>query len=166
MQSAHIVNEGTYGVLDVFGPTLEFLIFPEEADGGAYCLMTGTIPPGVSVPYQSHPDIETFFLVSGAAQIMSQRDGKFECLDVGPGGPVHVLSKAKHAWRNTSNEHLCAMITTTPNSGDSFWRSADLLERERLCRRQRSMNFNISGASQPYTLLARQPGRNAAIGAS
>jgi hypothetical protein len=38
MQSTHIVNEGTYGVLDVFGPTLEFLILPEEADG-AYCAM-------------------------------------------------------------------------------------------------------------------------------
>jgi len=46
MQSAQIVNEGSYGVLDVFGPTLEFLSLPEEADG-AYCMMTGTIPPGV-----------------------------------------------------------------------------------------------------------------------
>ena len=60
MQSTRIVNEGTCGVLDVFGPTLEFLILPEEADG-AYCVMTGTIPAGVSVPLLSHPDIEIFF---------------------------------------------------------------------------------------------------------
>jgi hypothetical protein len=43
MQSTHIVNEGTYGVLEVFGPTLELSILPEEAEG-AYCTMTGTIP--------------------------------------------------------------------------------------------------------------------------
>lgn len=43
MQSTHIVNKGTCGVLDVFGPTLEFLILPEDVDG-AYCVMTGTIP--------------------------------------------------------------------------------------------------------------------------
>jgi hypothetical protein len=60
MQSTHIVNEGTYGVLEVFGPTLELSILPEEAEG-AYCTMTGTIPPGVSVPLHSHPDIESFF---------------------------------------------------------------------------------------------------------
>jgi len=81
MQSTHIVNEGTHGALDVFGPPLEFFILPEEA-GGAYCVMTGTIPPGVSVPLHSHPDIENFFLVSGAVQVMSQRDGTFEWLDV------------------------------------------------------------------------------------
>jgi len=37
MQSTHIVNEGTYGVLDVFGPTLEFLILPEEGGGCLLC---------------------------------------------------------------------------------------------------------------------------------
>jgi hypothetical protein len=45
-------------------------------------VMTGTIPPGVSVPLHSHPDIESFFLVSGAVQVMSQRDGKFKWFDV------------------------------------------------------------------------------------
>jgi len=59
MQSTHIANEGTYGVLDVFGPTLEFLILPEEGES-ASCVMAGTIPPGVSVPLHSHPDIENF----------------------------------------------------------------------------------------------------------
>jgi quercetin dioxygenase-like cupin family protein len=69
--------EGTYGVLDVFGPTLGFLILPEEGDG-AYCVMTGTIPPGASVPLHSHPDIERFFPASGTVQVMPQRDGKFK----------------------------------------------------------------------------------------
>jgi hypothetical protein len=33
MQTTHIVLRGTYGVLDVFGPTVEFLALPEETDG-------------------------------------------------------------------------------------------------------------------------------------
>jgi len=119
MQSTHIVNEGTYGVLDVFGPTLEFLILPEAADG-PYCVMMGTIPPGVSVPLHSHPDIESFFLVSGAVQVISQRDGTFEWLDVRPGEFVHVPSNAKHAWRNTSSEPAVQLITTTPKLGRFF----------------------------------------------
>jgi quercetin dioxygenase-like cupin family protein len=119
MQSIHIVNEGTYGVLDVFGPTLEFFILPEKADG-TYCVMTGTIPPGVSVPLHSHPDIEGFFLVSGAVQIMSQRDGKFEWLDVRPGEFVYVPSNAKHAWRNTASEPAVQLITTTSTLGRFF----------------------------------------------
>jgi len=119
MQSTHIVNEGTHGVLDVFGPTLEFLILPGEADS-AYCVMMGTIPPGVSVPFHSHPDIESFFLVSGAVQVMSQRDGTCEWLDVRPGEFVHVPSNAKHAWRNTSSEPAVQLITTTPRLGRFF----------------------------------------------
>jgi hypothetical protein len=47
------------------GPTLEFLILPEEADS-AYCVMTGTMPPGVSVPLHSHPDIGSCFFGLGS----------------------------------------------------------------------------------------------------
>jgi quercetin dioxygenase-like cupin family protein len=119
MQSTQIVNEGTNDVLDLFGPTLEFLILPEQADS-AYCVMTGTMPPGVSVPLHSHPDIESFFLVSGAIQVISQRDGKFEWLDIRPGEFVHVPSNAKHAWRNTSCEPAVQLITTTPKLGRFF----------------------------------------------
>jgi uncharacterized RmlC-like cupin family protein len=73
-----------------------------------------------SVPLHSHSDIESFFLVSGAVQIVSQRDGKFEWLDVRSGELVHVPSNAKHAWRNTSNEPAVQLITTTPKLGRFF----------------------------------------------
>jgi quercetin dioxygenase-like cupin family protein len=116
MQSTQIIREGTYGVLDVFGPTLKFLILPEQADG-TYCAMTGTIPPGGCVPLHSHPDTESFFLVSGAVRIMSEREGRFEWLDVRRGEFVHVPSNAKHAWQNTSSEPAVQLIITTPNLG-------------------------------------------------
>jgi hypothetical protein len=45
MQSTHIVNEGTYGVLDEFGPTLEFLILPERS---GRCLLRD-VPPNTTI---------------------------------------------------------------------------------------------------------------------
>jgi quercetin dioxygenase-like cupin family protein len=116
MQSTQIIRQGTYGVLDVFGPTLEFLILPEHADG-TYCAITGTIPPGGSVPLHSHPDIESFFLVSGAVRVLSEREGSFEWLDVRRGEFAHVPSNAKHAWQNTSSEPAVQLIITTPILG-------------------------------------------------
>jgi uncharacterized RmlC-like cupin family protein len=72
------------------------------------------------VPLHSHPDIESFFLVSGAVQVLSQQDGTFEWLDVRPGELVHVPSNAKHAWRNTSSEPAVQLITTTSKLGRFF----------------------------------------------
>jgi hypothetical protein len=54
------------------GPTVEFLNSPDERDA-AYCVMIGTIPPGVSVPLHSHPDVESFFTLSGTVQVLFQR---------------------------------------------------------------------------------------------
>lgn len=116
MQRTHIVSKGTYSALDMFGPTLEFLTLPEETDA-AYVMMMGTIPAGVSVPLHSHPDIESFCLLSGAVQILSQGDDKFEWLDVKPGQFVHVPSNAKHAWRNASSEPAVQLVTTTVRLG-------------------------------------------------
>ena len=53
-------NKEPHVVLDVLGPTVEFLVLPSESTAG-YCIMKGTIPPGVSVPLHSHPDDEIFF---------------------------------------------------------------------------------------------------------
>jgi mannose-6-phosphate isomerase-like protein (cupin superfamily) len=60
-------------VLDVLGPAIEFLRSPAEKDA-AYCVMRGVIPPGVSVPLHSHPDPETFFIVSGSGQALVERE--------------------------------------------------------------------------------------------
>src|SRR5258708_19543785 len=79
MQTAYVVNKGT--VLDVCGPTVEFLNSPEETDA-VYCIMIGTIPPGVSVPLHSHPDVESFFTLSGTVQVLFQREDRFEWIDV------------------------------------------------------------------------------------
>lgn len=102
-----------YGVTNVLGPTIEFLTSPDE-QGAVYCVMKGTMPPGAVVPLHSHPDFESFWLISGAVLALSEREGGFDWLSVRPGDFLHVPAGAKHAFRNTSKDPAVALITTTP----------------------------------------------------
>ena len=119
MQTPYIIHKGMDGVLDVFGPTVEFLTSPSEAEA-VYCVMRGTMPPGVTVPLHSHPDVESFFLLSGAVQMLTQREDTCAWLDVKPGSFIHIPSGAKHAFRNTSSAPAVMLITTTPQLGRFF----------------------------------------------
>jgi hypothetical protein len=73
MANVLITKLGIRAPLDVFGPTVAFVTSPKEADGG-YCVMLGTIPPGVSVPVHGHPDLESFYLIAGGVQALSERE--------------------------------------------------------------------------------------------
>jgi quercetin dioxygenase-like cupin family protein len=116
MQTAYVVNKGKGTVLDVCGPTVEFLNSTDEKDA-AYCIMIGTIPPGVSVPLHSHPDVESFFTLSGTVQVLFQRGDQLEWIDVKTGDFVQIRAGAKHAFRNTSTQSVVQLIATTPRLG-------------------------------------------------
>ena len=81
MESSHGFNKKSHAVLDVLGPTVEFLVLPFEC-AGDYCVIRGTIPPGVSVPLHSHPDNGSFFLLSGSVQASYRRNivRNFDCV--------------------------------------------------------------------------------------
>jgi hypothetical protein len=49
-------NPSSSMIMELFGPTVEFLTSPQEAQNG-FCVLLGTIPPGVFVPPHSHADI-------------------------------------------------------------------------------------------------------------
>ena len=112
-------NKKPHVVLDVLGPTLEFLVPPSERAAG-YCIMKGTIPPGVSVPLHSHPDAESFFLLSGSLQTLDQRKDGFEWINMNAGDFHHVPQDVKHAWKNQSNQPAVTIIVTTPRLGRFF----------------------------------------------
>jgi quercetin dioxygenase-like cupin family protein len=62
---AYRIAEGTPAqALDVFGPTVEFLRWPDDADAD-FCVMRCVVPPGVTVPLHSHDDAEDFYIVDG-----------------------------------------------------------------------------------------------------
>lgn len=117
--TTQFVHRGAHSVLDVFGPTVEFLILPEEPDAG-YCVMIGTVPPGVSVPLHSHPDAESFYILSGSVRTIDQRGDTLEWRTVNAGEFAHIPGNAKHAWQNASNEPSVQLITTTPKLGRFF----------------------------------------------
>ena len=119
MQMIHFVPAGRHDLLDGFGPTVEFLTSPQEKNAG-YCMMIGKVPQGVSVPLHSHPDPESFYLLSGVMGVLSQRGDNFEWLKVKPGEFIHLPGGVKHAWRNDSSEPSVALITTTANLGRFF----------------------------------------------
>lgn len=119
MKAAHIVSKEKHGLLDVFGPTLQFLTSPDDASA-EYSVMIGTIPPGVSIPLHSHADEESFYFLSGSAQALTQRGDAFEWIDVHAGELFHVPSGAKHAFQNKWNEPSVQLITTTPTLGRFF----------------------------------------------
>jgi quercetin dioxygenase-like cupin family protein len=81
-------NKKSHVVLDVLG-TVEFLVLPSEC-AGDYCVIRGTIPPGVSVPIHSHPDDESFFLLSGSVQALAQQENKVEWINMEAGDFRHV----------------------------------------------------------------------------
>ena len=117
--STQFVHRGAHGVLDVFGPTVEFLTLPEEPDTD-YCAMIGTIPPGVSVPLHSHPDPESFYVLSGSVRTLDQRGDTLQWRTVNPGEFAHIPGHAKHAWQNASSQPSIQLITTTRRLGGFF----------------------------------------------
>jgi len=119
MQTAHIVNRKIHCVLDVLGPTVEFLASPEESDA-VYCVMIGTIPAGAVVPLHSHPDMESFFILSGAVEMLPYQGLDSKWCHANAGDFIHIPSHAKHAFRNDSDEAMCSLITTTPQLGRFF----------------------------------------------
>jgi quercetin dioxygenase-like cupin family protein len=119
MEISHGRDKQSRIVLDVLGPTIEFLVLPLESAAG-YCILRGIIPPSVSVPLHSHPDDESFFLLSGSVQALVQRQDGFEWVTTSAGDFRHVPQGFRHAWKNQSNEPAIAIIVTTSRLGRFF----------------------------------------------
>ena len=119
MRAAHMVARGTHGVLDMFGPTVEFLASPAEL-GSDYCVIIGTIPAGVAVQLHSHPDDESFYVLSGRVQVLAHSGESFEWIEAGPGDFVQIPGGAKHGFRNRFDEPVVQLITTSARLGTFF----------------------------------------------
>lgn len=105
--------------IDLFGPSLEFLTPTSDAKG-AFCVLRGMIPPGVSVPLHSHADIEDFYVISGEALALRQAAQGYATAAHKTGDYVRVPSGVRHGWRNVSSEPFVSLIITTPTLGKFF----------------------------------------------
>ena len=115
----HVVAGTSKVVLDILGPTVEFLTSPAAAHGD-FCVMRGMIPPGVAVPLHSHDATEVFFVLSGSKQVLTLGSGPAEWVDVRAGDYVHVPRGTRHAHRNVSDEPLVELVITTARLGNWF----------------------------------------------
>jgi quercetin dioxygenase-like cupin family protein len=86
-------NPTTGMVIELFGPTLEFLTSPED-EHNDFCVLKGTIPPDVYVPLHSHSDTEDFLVISGAVDYLrrgTQEEG-YKWIEAKAGDYIHVPS--------------------------------------------------------------------------
>ena len=104
---------------DVFGPTVGFLRWQDDADAD-FCVMWGVIQPGVTVPLHSHDDPEDFFIISGTQQVLTQGAHGPEWRDARAGDYVQVAGRMPHAHRNISNEPAIELVITTTRLGRFF----------------------------------------------
>ncbi len=112
-------NPTTGQVVEVFGPTVEFLTSPQDARND-FCVLRGTIPPGVSVPLHAHADTEDFLVISGEVEGLRQDPEGYQWIRAQAGDYIHVPGNAQHAWRNVSREPVVCLIITTKRLGQFF----------------------------------------------
>ena len=115
----NIVAERDREVLEVFGPSLQFMVAPQSSDE-APCVMKGTIPPGVCVPIHSHAGVEAFLVISGDIEVLSEAGGNAHWITAGAGDFIEVPSQAKHGFRNRSQQPVVQLITMTSKLGRFF----------------------------------------------
>jgi quercetin dioxygenase-like cupin family protein len=101
--------------IDILGPQIRFLT-PLVDDPDGYCVISSVVPPNVVVPLHSHPERETFLILSGTLDAF---DGS-AWRTYGAGEVFDVPSGAKHALRNTSAAPVSVVLVTNASMGRFF----------------------------------------------
>jgi len=78
------------------------------------------MPPGVSVPIHSHKAVEVFFILSGNIEVLIEDGGKMSWVEASAGNLIEIPSKAKHAFRNRSQDPVINLLYTTSEHGRYF----------------------------------------------
>lgn len=109
---------------EILGVELQWKLTGTETDY-QYCVLEAVVPPGVVVPPHRHPDQEAFFVVSGAPEFASERDGFVEWCFATPGEMIHIPPMSLHGLRNPTDSDVTLLITCSVGLGD-FFREAGL----------------------------------------
>jgi hypothetical protein len=94
---------------------------PQPADGrGVLLRLEGHHPAGRLRAAPQPPGPEGFLVLSGAVQVLAERGGGLQWLDVAEGDFIDIPGGAKHAFRNESDGPVVQLITTTSTLGRFF----------------------------------------------
>jgi quercetin dioxygenase-like cupin family protein len=127
-------------------------------DDDDYCVVIATAPPGVVVPLHSHPDRETFYMLSGEMQGYDGEAGTWRTLHADD--VFDVTDGMRHAWRNASNEDASMLFVTT-NRMARFLREVGELHKEGGPENEARA---FGGLVARYGYWCAGPDENAAIG--
>ena len=82
-------NPTTGQMTEFFGPTVEFLTSPED-EHNDFCVLKGTIPPGMSVPLHAHADTEDFVVILGSVEALQHDAQGYTWIRAQAGDFIHV----------------------------------------------------------------------------
>jgi quercetin dioxygenase-like cupin family protein len=114
-----MLHESEHPLLEVFGPTIQFLTSPEEGKG-KFCILIGVIPKDGFIPIHSHEDMECFFMLSGQQEVVVEEQGKFRWIVCNAGEFIQVDSGVKHGVLNRSTKPATSLIVTSAKLGRFF----------------------------------------------
>ena len=159
---ASVICTDDSDVVDVFGPTIQFLT-DESEEEVAPCLLRGTIPPGLSVPMHSHVDYETFYVLSGEVEILTEHNGESRWLPAKTGNVIQIPPGAVHAFRNQSKRPVEQLIVTTARLARYFREIGRPMSAAGAPPRPEELqNFITTSARYGYWLTS--PEQNASVG--
>jgi quercetin dioxygenase-like cupin family protein len=119
MQRPQMLHESEHPLLEVFGPTIQFLTSPEEGKG-KFCILIGVLPNRGFIPIHSHDDMECFFVLSGQQEVVVEEQGKFRWIVCKAGEFIQVDSGVKHGFLNRSTKPASSLIVTSAKLGRFF----------------------------------------------
>jgi quercetin dioxygenase-like cupin family protein len=148
------------------GTLFEILVAPEEV-GDGICLIRGTVPPAVTVPLHSHPDMELFHVVAGSVEIFQAKDVASGWTTVGVGDVVAITGNVKHALRNTSSLPATIHLVTTSRMYEFFGEVGKPFDPNQRPAHPTPEEMKVFfGAVARYGYWIASPEENAAIGIS
>ena len=158
MQVTQIARDKERTVMNLLDGAKMELLSPSDED--AYCVLRGTIPPGVSVPLHSHTDAESFYVLSGGAEALVQTERRTRMEDA-QAGRLYT-----HLWRNKTQTRVAKCFQRAYVSPDYLhcetWTGAsgDGTPYERIPHANPVTGRHSAsrGSIHALWMLARQPG--------
>jgi quercetin dioxygenase-like cupin family protein len=158
-QPARLIRHGCGAAFDVAGITIELLTSSDEA---GYWVTTETVPAGAVIPLHSHNDAESFYVLVGAIQVLTDMEQGPRWRLLQRGDFIHLPGKMKHALRNVSTDPAEILHVTTPKLGQFFRKVGELVfsgEANGIVKKLRRL-------SEAHGYRLADPQENSAVGIS
>src|SRR5262249_20749050 len=107
----------------------------------------------------SHKAVEVFFILSGNIEVLLEDGGKMSWVEASAGNLIEIPSKAKHAFRNSSQHPVINLLYTTSDHGRYFQEIGRPATSEASVSPQLSMKFSVSWRRRGVTATGLRPRR-------